>query len=159
MRKHLRVGAAIVALALLAAGCGGDDAADEPSGTAAEIADEVFAEAGVEPFGEPVSLVTDEDLEFYLGSANYPEFIDSAVVLPLINVDTRALYILKTVDEDQAAEVMEQLEEDVDPNRLICVSFAPEDVVIDSRGGVVFMTINSDEAQRTALAEAFTVIE
>lgn len=159
MRKYLRVGAAVAALALLVAGCGGDDAADEPSGTAAEIAGNVFTEAGVEPFGEPMPLTSDEDLEFFLGSTNYPEFVDSAVVLPLISVDTRALYILKTEDADQAAEVMEQLDEDVDPNRLICVSFTPEDVVIDSRGGVVFMTINSDEAQRTALAEAFTVIE
>ena len=159
MQKYLSVAATIVALALLAAGCGGDDSADEPTGTAAEIADKVFTEAGVEPFGEPVPLATDADLEFYLGSTNYPEFVDSAVVLPMISIDTRTLYILKTESDDQAAEVMEQLEVDVDPARLICVTFTPEDVIIDSRGGVVFMTINSDEAQRVALAEAFEAID
>jgi len=34
-----------------------------------------------------------------------------------------------------------------------------EDVVIESRGDVIFMTINSDPEQRIALAEAFSTIE
>ena len=119
----------------------------------------VFDEAGVEPFGPPVTLETDEDIAFFLGSTNYPEFTDSAVVLPLINLDTRALYILEVETAAEAEEVMEQLEEDVDPNKLICVAFAPEDVIMDSRDTVVFMVIDSDHAERDALAEAFEAID
>ena len=147
----------ISVFALALAACGSGESA--PTGSADEIAQKVFAEAGVEPFGPTASLESDEDLEFYLGSTNYPEFTDTAVVLPLINLDTRALYILKVETADEAEEVLAQLEEDVDPNKLICVSFALEDVIDDSRDYVVFMTINSDHDQRDALAEAFQAID
>lgn len=147
----------VSALALMGAACGGGDGA--PSGTAEEIAMNVFAEAGVEPFGPALSLQSDQDTEFYLGSTNYPDFVDTAVVIPLINLDTRALYILELDSADEAEEVMEQLETDVDPQKLICVTFAEEDVITDSRDNIVFMVINSDHAERDALAEAFETID
>jgi hypothetical protein len=51
------------------------------------------------------------------------------------------------------------LDEDIDPQRLICVSFTMEDVVIESRGDVIFMTINSNVEQRDALVTAFAAIQ
>lgn len=144
-------------LALVAGACSSGETA--PSGTADEIAQKVFAEADVEPFGPTMTLDTPEDVAYFLGSSNYPEFTDTAVVLPLINLDTRALYILKVETADEAEEVMAQLEEDVDPTKLICVSFSLEDVIDDSRDYVVFMVIDSDHAERDALAEAFQAID
>jgi len=157
VRAQLRLVPIVLAVAVLAAAC--SSGADAPSGTATEIADQVFVEAGVEPFGNTISLETDQEIEYFLGSTNYPDFTDSAVVEPMIGLDARILYILIAESEKDAADIVVQLEEDVDPARLICVTFTLDDVVIDSRGNVVFMTINSDLAQREALAEAFTTIE
>lgn len=147
----------VAAFALIASAC--SSGGDAPSGTAAEIADNVFAEAGVEPFGPTISLETPADIEFFLGSTNYPEFTDSAVVQPLVNIDTRILYILMVETADDADDVKAQLEEDVDPTKLICVAFSLEDVVIDSRDNVVFMVIDSNHDERDALAEAFQAID
>lgn len=144
-------------LAMLSSAC--SSGSDSPAGTAAEIADKVFTEAGVEPFGEAVSLTTDQEIEFFLGSTNYPPFTDTAVVQPMINLDTRILYVLIVETESEAADVVAQLEVDVDPTRLICVTFSPDDVVIDSRGNVVFMVINSDADERDALADAYASID
>jgi len=116
-------------------------------------------EAGVEPFGETTTLTTDQEIEFFLGSTNYPPFTDTAVVQPMISIDARILYILKVATEKEAADVVAQLGVDVDPNRLICVAFSPDDVVIDSRGTVVFMVIDSNHDERNALAEAFKTIK
>ena len=58
-----------------------------------QIADKIFTQAGVEPFGMSQSLEKDEDKEFLLGSKDYPEFADSVAILPMISIDTRVLYI------------------------------------------------------------------
>jgi hypothetical protein len=157
MARYSRLIPIIALVAVIASAC--SSGSDSPSGTAAEIADKVFVEAGVEPFGEPLTLATDQDIEFFLGSTNYPPFTDSAVVQPMISIDTRILYVLMVETEGEADDVVAQLEVDVDAPRLICVTFSPEDVVIDSRGTVVFMVIDSDEAERNALADAFSEID
>jgi hypothetical protein len=130
-----------------------------PAGTASEIADKIFEESGVQPFGMVDTIDTDDKMTFYLGSTNYSGLAESAVVLPMINIDTRALYILKASELDSVDTILAQLELDVDPNKLVCVSFAHEDVVIQARGEVIFMTINSNAEQRDALVTAFTGLE
>lgn len=139
-------------------GCGGGESA--PVGTAAEIADKVFEESGVS-FRAPEnhSLAENDKREFYLGSTDYPAFADSVAVVPLMRLDTRVLYVIKAADKDDVEDIMATLEVNIDPNRLICVTFTLDDVVLDSRGDVIFMTINSEPEQRTALAEAFQTIE
>ena len=147
----------VTALAVIVTACGSGSGA--PSGNAEDIAANVFAEAGVEPFGPAIKLETPSDIEYFLGSTNYPEFVDSAVVQPLISIDARILYILTLDDADQADTVMAQMETDIDPTRLICVAFSLEDVVIDSRDNVVFMVIDQNHDERDALAEAFQAVD
>ena len=156
MRKIVPLMITITALTVILAGCGGESA---PIGTAAEIADKIFNESGVESFGISQPLEKDEDLEFMLGSADYPTFADAVVIMPMISIDTRVLYVIKAEDKGDVEEIKTMLDENIDPARLICVTFSLEDVVIDSRGDVIFMTINSNQEQREALAEAFDTIE
>ena len=130
-----------------------------PAGTASEIADKIFEEAGVQRFGDAQSVDTDEGMEFFLGSADYPPFADLAVVQPMISIDTRMLYVIRAADEKDVPEIKADLEKNIDPNRLICVTFSLDDVVMDSKGDVVFMIINSKAEERTALADAFKKIE
>ena len=148
--------AIVIALAILT-GCVGGEAA--PEGSAAEIADKIFAEAQVQSFGLSESLQDDAKKEFYLGTSDYPEFADSVVVAPMINVDTRLMVIIKAADKGGVEEIEKALEENIDPLRLICVTFTMEDVAFESRGDVILMTINTDAAQREALVEAFRSID
>ncbi len=148
----------IAMFGLLAAMTGCATTEQGPAGSAAEIADKIFAEAGTDPFGMSAPILTEQDMQWLLGSADYPEFADSAAVTPMMNIDTRMLHVIKAANADEVDEIKAALELNIDPNRLICVTFSIEDVVIDSRGDVVFMTINSDPDQRAALAEAFLAI-
>ena len=148
--------AAVLTPAILV-GCAGGQSA--PKGTTAEIADKVFAASGVENFGMPQNLETDEDKEFYLGSRDYPVFSEAVAVMPLINLDTRVLVIIKTADMKDVEGIKTRLRENVDPNRVVCVTFSLEDVAIESRGDVILMMINTDAEQRTALVEAFKSID
>jgi len=148
---------AIILSTVILAGCAGGESA--PAGTAAEIADNIFKQAGVEPFGMSKTLENDDDIEFLLGSKDYPKFADSMVSLPMISIDTRVLYVIKAANKGDVETIKTKLDENIDPNRLICVTFSLEDVVIESRGDVIFMTINSNPEQRIALTEAFRTIE
>lgn len=145
--------------AALSLACSSSSGSDGPTGTASEITEQIFTEASVDPFGSTISLTTNDEIAFFLGSTNYPTFADTAVVQPMISIDTRMLYVLKLDSEQEVEDVVAQLEEDIDPERLICVTFTHDDVVIDSRGTVVFMTINSNPDERAALVAAFAAIE
>jgi hypothetical protein len=147
-----------VVLSLLAlVGCA--QGPSSPTGTAAEIADKVFAASGVESFGMQQPLATDEEKTFFLGTSDYPAFADAVAVMPMISIDTRVMVVVKAADEGDVETIKASLEENIDPNRLVCVTFASEDVAIESRGDVILMTINTDVEQRTALVEAFKSID
>ena len=148
--------AAVFSLAILV-GCAGGQSA--PTGTAAEIADKVFTASGVESFGMSQNVETDEDREFYLGSRDYPAFSEAIAVMPMINLDTRVLVIIKAADKGDVEDIKTRLRENIDPNRVVCVTFSLEDVAIESRGDVILMTINTDAEQRTAMVEAFKSID
>ena len=154
-----RIIGSLVAVLLLAVlvGCAGGSAA--PAGTAAEIADKIFAESQVEPFGMSQSLETDADKELFLGSADYPAFANSIAIMPMINIDTRVLVVIKAAAKADIEDIKAKLKENIDPNRVICVSFSLEDVAIENRGDVILLTINTNEEQRTALVEAFKTID
>lgn len=152
--------AVVIFAGLLVAACSsGSGGSAAPAGTSAEIAQKVFDEAKVEPFGETQTLDTPEEISYFLGSTNYPPFTDTAVVQPMISIDARIMYVLEVATEAEAADVVKQLEVDVDPTKLVCVVFTMDDVVIDSRGTVVFMVIDANPAERDALANAFKTIE
>ena len=157
MKKIVVVLFAVFVSLLALVGCAQGQSA--PSGTAAEIADKVFSASGVDPFGMQQALATDEDYEFYLGSRDYPAFSDAVAVMPMINIDTRVLVIIKAADKGDVEEIKSSLRENIDPNRVVCVTFSLEDVAIESRGEVILMTINTDAEQRTALVEAFKSID
>ena len=130
-----------------------------PGGTAAEVAAKVFAASGVEPFGMQQSLATDEDKEFFLGSRDYPAFSEAVAVMPMINIDTRVLVIIKAADKGDVETIKSSLRDNIDPNRVVCVTFSLEDVAIESRGDVILMTINTDAEQRDAMVQAFGSID
>jgi hypothetical protein len=145
-------------LLVVLTGCG--TAESTPSGTAGEIADKIFEKSDV-TFRAPerLSLDKDEDREFYLGTSDYPEFADSVAVVPMIRIDTRLLVIIKASNKGDIEDIKSRLQENIDPNRLVCVTFSLEDVVIENRGNVIFMTINSDVEEKAALTEAFMTIQ
>jgi len=143
---------------MILTGCGVAESA--PSGTANEIGDKIFEASGI-TFRAPerLSLEKDEDREFYLGSTDYPEFADSVAVVPMIRVDTRVLYIIKTSNKGDVEIIKTALKENINPDRLVCVRFSLEDVVIESRGNVIFMIINPITEEKEALAKAFRTID
>jgi len=152
--------AVVAALVIAVAACGGSGSGGSaaPTGNATEVITATFAQANVEMWGEPISITNDDEEVFYLGSTNYPDFTSTAIVQPMISIDPRIAYVLEAASEADAIATMDQLKQDVDPNKLVCVTFSLDDVRQERRGNVVFQVIDSDHAERDALANAFLAI-
>ena len=155
---RLTVVAALLASVAACGGSSGSGGSAAPVGDATEVITATFAQANVEMWGEPVSITNDDEAIFYLGSTNYPDFTSTAIVQPMISIDPRIAYVLETASEADAIATMDQLKKDVDPNKLVCVVFSLDDVRQERRGNVVFQVIDSDHAERDALANAFLAI-
>jgi hypothetical protein len=160
MHSPARLAIAVVSLVVAVAACGGGGGGGSaaPTGDATEVITATFKQADVEMWGQPVSITNDEEQTFYLGSTNYPDFTSTAIVQPMMSIDPRIAYVLETSTEAEAIATMDQLKKDIDPNKLICVTFSVDDVRQERRGTVVFMVIDSDHTERDALADAFLAI-
>lgn len=125
--------------------------------TASAILQDVINGSEVEFGGSMEDVITEDNMQWYLGSNDYPEFLDSAVYTPMMNVDVSLMVVLK-VELDEVDALKASILENIDPNRLVCVTFDLEtDVVIDSYGDTVILIIN--KAFTTELHDAFTALQ
>ncbi len=109
--------------------------------SASEIVQNLVNESGVELRGME-DVITSDNQQWFLGAGDYPEFIDSAVFTPMMNVDVSLIVVMK-VELEQVEDLKTTILDSIDPQRLICVSFDLEtDVVIDSYGDTVVLIIN-----------------
>lgn len=128
--------------------------------TASEILNEVVnksIEAGVEYGGSMEGVINDDNKQWYLGAGDFPEFLDTAVYAPMMNVDVSLIVVLK-VEMDQVEDLEATLWESIDPARMVCVTFdLEEDVVIDSYGDTVILIINKQFEQE--IHEQFVALQ
>ncbi len=121
--------------------------------SASEIIQNMIAESGAEFGGSMEDVITEDNQQWYLGALEYPEFLDTAVYTPMMNVDVSLIVVLKVNLED-VESLKETILASIDPNRLICVTFDLEtDVVVDSFGDTVILVIN--KMYKDELHEAF----
>lgn len=110
--------------------------------TASEIVQHLVHESGAEFGGSMEDVITDDNRQWFLGAADYPEFLDSAVYAPMMNVDVSLIVVVQTSYED-AEGLSDLIMESIDPTRLVCVTFdLEEDVVVETYGDWTVLIIN-----------------
>ncbi len=128
--------------------------------TASEVLNAVLETAianGVEYGGSMEGVIDENNQQWYLGSGDYPEFLDAAVYAPMMNVDVSLMVVLK-VELDQVEDLKTTIMESIDPMRLVCVTFdLEEDVIVDSYGDTVILIINKQYVEE--IHDAFVEIQ
>lgn len=124
--------------------------------SASEIVQHLVNESGAELFGME-DVITADNQQWFLGAGDYPEFTDSAVFAPMMNVDVSLIVVVKT--ESLTGEELQALILDsIDPQRLVCVSFDLEtDVIVDSYGDTTVLIINKQFTEE--IHEAFIALQ
>lgn len=125
--------------------------------TASEILRSLVNDSGAEFGGSIEDVITADNQQWFLGAGEYPEFKDSAVYTPMMNVDVSLIVVLK-VEMEEVETLKETIMESIDPARLVCVTFdLDEDVVVDSYGDTVVLIINKMYKQE--IHDAFIALQ
>ena len=133
-------------------GCGSDNV----EGKLEDLMADVYAD--IPDDEKPMMLmnteVNEENIEFYLGTddIDYESALASESGVGSI---AHSVVLVRVKDGENVEEVKEEIKENVDPRKWICVGVEEEDVIVKSRGNLVVLIMVEDETTREKLEEAF----
>ena len=106
------------------------------------------------PMGLMNTEVTDENIEYYLGTSDidYESALASESMVGSIAHST----VLVRVKENADIEAIKtKIKENVDPRKWICVGVEKDDVIVQNKGNLIILIMVEDETTRTKLKEGF----
>ena len=99
--------------------------------------------------------VTDEKAEYHLGKSDI-EFEEALASEPMIQPGAYSLVLVRAKDGADVEAIKNDIKENVNPFKWICVGVAEENVIVDSIDDIIFLVM-SDEAAKP-LHEAFLAL-
>lgn len=142
----------IFAVTLLMTGCGNQNI----EGTLEEIMTKVYE--GVPEDSRPMMLtnmeVTDENIEYYLGSSDI-EYTEALASEPAISSIAHSVVLVRVKDGADVEKVKSTIKEKVNPRKWLCVGVEEDDVIIKNKGDLVILIMVEDEDTRETLEEGF----
>ncbi len=96
--------------------------------------------------------ITDENIEYYFGTKNidYEAAIGSE---PMMMPNAYSLCLLRAKEGADIERIKNEIKENADPRKWICVGVDPSNVVVDNIGDVVVLIMSDQEGK--ALHDAF----
>ncbi|MBE6148583.1 MAG: hypothetical protein E7167_03740 [Firmicutes bacterium] len=136
----------------LITGCG----AKNVEGTLEEIMTKVYAEVPEDqrPMGLTNMKVTEENVEGFLGSADI-KYAEALASESMVGSIAHSVVLLRTEEGADVEKVKEQISENVNPRKWICVGVEKEDVIIKNKGNLIIVVIVENEEARTKLEAGF----
>jgi hypothetical protein len=159
---------AILTLALSLVACSpsagkGGGGGKNLEGSLEEILEQIYAHDGLsDQFkafakdGLLTSEITDENMEFHLGKAGL-EFEEGIASEPMIQPGAYVLCLLRVGEETDIEQLKQDIKDNVNPMKWVCVGVDPDNVIVDSIGDVVILIMSDDNAQ--ALHQAFLALQ
>lgn len=150
MKKYLLLTLAIL---LILTGCAKDNNVD---GNLSDIMSKVYSEISSEnlPMGLTNIEVNEENIEMYLGTSNieYKEVLASESMIGSI---AHSVVLVRTKENADIEKIKEEIKNNVDPRKWICVGVEAEDVIIKNKGDLIIVIIVEDETTRETLEKGF----
>lgn len=117
-----------------------------------EILQEIYAHDGLsDEFkayakdGLIVSEINEQNMEFHLGKAGL-EFEEGIASEPMIQPGAYVLCLLRVGEGTDIEQLKQDIKDNVDPMKWVCVGVDPDNVIVDNIGDLVIL-IMSDDAQ------------
>ena len=117
-----------------------------------EIVDKVYESVDGEFAKMNKTELTNDNLSYYLGveSLDFKEGIASE---PLINAIAHSVVVVRVNDGVDVEKTKAEIKEKVNPNKWVCGSVDPNNVIVDSIGDVIILIM--DNTYSTQLDEGF----
>ena len=133
-------------------GCGSENV----EGTLEEIMTSVYADIPEDE--RPMMLtnmeVNEENIEFYLGTDDI-EYEEALASESGVGSIAHSVVLVRVKDGEDIEEVKEEIKENVDPRKWVCVGVEEEDVIVKNKGNLVILIMVEDETSRNKLEKAF----
>ncbi|NLJ90278.1 MAG: hypothetical protein GX323_05195 [Clostridiales bacterium] len=131
-------------------------------GSLEDLINEIYATADLDSnFKEYVESgtmlveVTEENAEYHLGKSDI-EYEEALASEPQIQPGAYSLVLVRVKKDADVEAIKNEIKENVNPNKWICVGVAEENVIVDSIGDVIFLVMSDEQAQN--LHEAFLAL-
>ncbi len=142
----------VLCVSLMITGCGNKNV----EGTLEELMTKVYE--GVPEDSRPMMLqnteVTDENIEYYLGSSDI-EYTEALASESAVGSIAHSVVLLRVKDGADIEKVKSTIKEKVNPRKWICVLVEKDDLIIKNKGDLVILIMVEDEEMRTKLEEGF----
>ena len=134
---------------LLLTGCGDKEevASENISGSLDEIMDKVYSQLPEE--NTPMlgrMEVTAENVEGFLGTADI-EFEEALASEPMISAIPHSVVLVRVKDESKVQEVMEQIKENVNPRKWVCVEVPEDEVIVKNKGNLIILIMVAEGSE------------
>ena len=131
-------------------------------GTLEEIMEKVYADvyAGLADDQRPmlgnINVSTDmqDNIEYYIGTdeIEYEEILASE---PLMGSIAHSVVLVRMKDSADIEAAKQQIKDNVNPRKWVCVGVPEEDVIVKSKGNLIILIMVEDEQARTKLEKGF----
>lgn len=142
----------LIVLTLSLTGCGNKNV----EGSLEDIMTKVYQDIPDEerPMGLTNTEVTDENVEYYLGTSDI-EYESALASESMIGSIAHSTVLVRVKENSDIESVKTKIKENVDPRKWICVGVEKDDVIVKNKGDLIIVIIVEDEATRSKLDAGF----
>ena len=136
----------------LVTGCG----VQNVEGTLEEIMTKVYAELPEDqrPMGLTNMEVNDETVEGFLGSKDI-KYAEALASESMVGAIAHSVVLVRTEKGADVEKVKEQISNNINPRKWICVGVEKEEVIIKNKGDLIIAIVVADEEARTKIEAGF----
>lgn len=142
---------------------GNDQQNDTLTGSLEDILDKIYETAEVSDNFKEYSLdglqkteITAENCEYHLGKADI-EFEKAIASVPIMMPSAYELDLVRVKEGADVEAIKNEIKENVNPTKWICVGVDPENVIVDNIGDVIIVILSDNESK--ALHDAFLALK
>jgi len=85
--------------------------------------------------------ITAENIEYYLGTSDI-DYVEGIASEPMMSSIAHSVCLIIVKDGADIEKIKNDIKENVDPVKWICVSVEEDDVIVDSKGNIVVLIMS-----------------
>ena len=140
---------------ILLCGCG-KERVKNVEGTLEEIMTKVYVDIPEE--NKPMMLtnteVTEENIEYYLGSADI-EYEEALASESGVGSIAHSVVLVRTKENADIEKIKTTIKESINPRKWVCVGVEEKDIIVENKGNLIILILVEDEATRETLKKGF----
>ena len=142
----------LVLTMFMVTGCGSKNV----EGKLEDIMDKLYADIAEDnrPGGLGNMEVNAENVESFIGT-NKVEYTEAIASESMMGSIAHSVVLLRVKDASKIEEYKEEIRENVNPRKWVCVGVEKDEVIIENKGDLLVVIIVQDKDNRQKIADAF----